>query len=255
MLFDTHAHLDDRLIFGDLKGILSRAKAAGVEKITNIGCDWATSLMSVHLAEKYPEIYASVGYHPHDAKSWNDEIASKIYDLAQNEKVVAIGEIGLDYYHNHSTKEEQKKAFLAQIDLGKQLKKPIIIHDREAHGDIMAIVRNEKAGINGGIFHCYSGSWEMAKECLKLGFVISLAGPVTFPNARNLHEVAREVPLDCLLVETDSPYLSPHPYRGKTNEPSRVVLTAEMIANIKKLSFEEVAETTTANGCRVYGII
>ena len=255
MLFDTHAHLDDKMLFPDLEGILTRAKEAGVEKITNIGCDWASSLMSLHLAEKYKDmIYAAVGYHPHEAKFWDKEMAEKIFELAKNQKVVAIGEIGLDYHYDFSDKEDQKKAFIEQIYLAKELKKPIVIHDREAHGDIMTIVKKEKAGENGGIFHCYSGSWEMAKECIKDGFMISLAGPVTFSNARNLHHVAKEVPLDLLLVETDSPYLSPHPYRGKTNEPSRVVLTAETIAEIKGISFEKLAEITTDNACRIYGI-
>ncbi len=255
MLIDTHAHLDDKAIYGDLEEILKRAAQAGVEKIVNIGCDWKSSLMSLRLAEKYPQIYATVGVHPHDAKILDNKLEESLFELLKEKRVVALGEIGLDYYRNLSPQECQKKAFRRQIALAKEAGKPIVIHDRDAHGDCLKIVKEEKAGENRGIFHCFSGSWEMAKECLRLGFMISLAGPVTYTNARNLWEVAKNIPLDSLLVETDSPYLSPHPHRGKTNEPARVVLVAEKIAQLKGIPFEEVAGETTKNALSIYNLV
>ena len=254
MLIDTHAHLDDPAIYDQLEDVLARAAEAGVERIVNIGCDWKSSLMSVRLADKYEQVFSTVGIHPHDADTLDEQMAERLFELAQAEKVVAIGEIGLDYYHDHCPRPVQQKAFRRQIALAKELAMPITIHDRDAHGDVMRIVREERAGQNGGIFHCYSGSWEMAKECLRLGFYISFAGPVTYHNARGLLEVAQNVPLDKFLIETDSPYLSPHPYRGKTNEPARVALVAEKIAEIKGLSYETVASQARANAMAVYGL-
>lgn len=252
MLIDTHAHMDDAALYKDLDGVLERAKEAGVQTIVNIGFDWKSSLMSLRLSEKYPQVYATVGLHPHNASSWNTALEEKLLDLAKEDKVVAIGEMGLDYYCNLSPKEAQQKAFRSQIALAKEVGKPIVIHDRDAHGDCLSIVKEEKAGVNGGIFHCYSGSWEMAKECMRLGFYISLAGPVTYQNAKKLWEVAQNMPLDKLLIETDAPYLSPHPYRGKTNEPARVKLVAERIAELKGLPFEEIAAATTENARQIY---
>ncbi|MDR2712823.1 MAG: TatD family hydrolase, partial [Clostridiales bacterium] len=218
MLFDTHAHLNDPKLFSDLEAVLARAKQAKVEKIATVGYDWASSLMSLRLAEKYPErVYAAVGIHPHDAKNWNEELEEKLYHLAQQPGVVAWGEIGLDYYRDRSPRDIQRQVFKRQILLARELDKPLIIHNRDAHSDTLQILAEEKAGINGGILHCFSGSWETAKQCLSLGFHISFAGPVTYQNARNLGEIATKTPLDRLLVETDCPYLPPHPYRGQTN--------------------------------------
>ncbi|MEG1500414.1 MAG: TatD family hydrolase [Clostridiales bacterium] len=254
MLIDSHAHLNEPKLYQDLDGVLLRADQAGVKIIVNNGYDWHSSLMSLRLAEKYPQIYATVGIAPQDANTWNEEIKSKIAALAQEKKVVAIGEIGLDYHHSNGSREEQKKAFLEQISLAKELALPITIHDRDAHGDVLDIIRRENAGVNGGIFHCFSGSWEMAKECIKLGFMISFAGPVTYNNAVKLQEVAKYAPLDTIIAETDSPYLSPHPYRGKVNEPARVLFTVEKIAQIKGLSFEEIAQKTSQNAAKIYGL-
>jgi len=251
-LFDSHAHLNDKKLYGDLDGVLDRAAEAGVIRILNAGADWPSSLMSVRLAEKYPDqIFAAVGIHPHDAKTLTEEMLQKLMKLAEAPEVVAWGEIGLDYYRDLSPREVQQSAFIAQIAAAKAAKKPIIIHDRDAHGDILRIVRQERAGENGGVFHCFSGSWEMAKECLKMGFMISFAGPLTFTNSPKLSEVAAKAPPDMMLVETDSPYLSPHPYRGKINEPARVSIVAKRLAEIRGQSYQEIAEITTQNTLRM----
>ena len=255
MLFDSHAHLDDKKLYDGLTGVMERAAAAGVTRIMNAGADWPSSLMSVRLTEKYPgQVYAAVGVHPHDARALTEEMLQKLYELAKLPAVSAWGEIGLDYYRDLSPRETQQSAFIAQINAAKSAKKPLIIHDRDAHGDIMRIVRQERAGENGGVFHCFSGSWEMAKECLKLGFMISFAGPLTFSNAAKIREIATKVPPDMMLVETDCPYLSPHPYRGKTNEPARLSLVAAKLAEIRGISYSEAAETTAQNACRLFGI-
>jgi TatD DNase family protein len=222
--------------------------------MVNIGADWQSSLMSLRLAEKYRQIYATAGFHPNYAASFDDEKEEKIYALAREKRVVAIGEIGLDYYHNAAPKEKQAEVFRRQIKIARQLKKPVVIHDREAHGDCLRIIAEEKAGENGGIMHCFSGSWEMAKKLISLGFYISFAGPLTYVNASSLRETAKNIPAEYMLVETDAPYLSPHPYRGKINEPCRVVLTAEKIAALKGMEYEEAAKILTANAKRVYGI-
>jgi TatD DNase family protein len=253
MLFDSHAHVNDRKLYADLEGVLERATGAGVTRVLNAGADWPSSLMSVRLAEKHPGlICASVGVHPHAAKTFTEEMLLKLLKLSEAPQVVAWGEIGLDYYRDLSPREVQQSAFIAQIAAAKSKKLPIIIHDRDAHGDIMRIVRQERAGENGGVFHCFSGSWEMAKECLNLGFMISFAGPLTFANTPNLSEIAAKVPPDMMLVETDCPYLSPHPSRGKINEPARVSLVAERLAKIRGQSFQEVAEITAQNACRIF---
>jgi TatD DNase family protein len=254
MLFDSHAHLNDKKLYADLNGVLERAAGAGVTRVLNAGADWPSSLMSVRLAEKFPaQICASVGVHPHEAKTLTEEMLLKLLKLSEAPQVVAWGEIGLDYYRDLSPREVQQSAFIAQIAAAKSKKLPIIIHDRDAHGDIMRIVRQERAGEYGGVFHCFSGSWEMAKECLSLGFMISFAGPLTFTNTPKLSEIATKVPPDMMLVETDCPYLSPHPFRGKINEPARVSLVAEKLAEIRGQSFQEVAELTAQNACRMIG--
>jgi TatD DNase family protein len=255
MLFDTHTHLNDPKLYADLENVLARAKAAGVEKMAVVGYDWPSSLMSVRLAEKYAgTIWSIVGIHPYDADSWNEELAAKLQSLALEKSVVAVGEMGLDYYRDICSKEDQKKAFIAQIELAKAIKKPIVIHNRDAHGDMLQILKQQKAGENGGILHCFSGSLEMAKECIKMGFYISFAGPITYQNARNLQHAAKHIPLENILVETDCPYLSPHPYRGKINEPARVTLVAAKIAEIKNIDVKEVEKVTTNNALRLFSL-
>lgn len=254
MYFDTHAHLDDRKYREDQDLVISRAKEAGLELIVNVGYNIASARRTVELTKKYDLIYGTVGMHPHDAKDLDGDGLRELKRLAQEPKIVAIGESGLDYHYDHSPRDVQQRVFRRMIGLAQEVKLPIVIHDREAHEDVFRILREEKAEEVGGIFHCYSGSWPLAKEAIEMGFYISIAGPITFHNAKKTVEVVKEVPLEWLLIETDSPYLAPVPYRGKRNEPAHVVKVAEMIAQIKGLEVEEVGRVTTANGKRAYGI-
>lgn len=254
MYFDTHAHLDDRKYREDQDLVIFRAKEAGLELIVNVGYNIASARRTVELTKKYDLIYGTVGMHPHDAKDLDGDGLRELKRLAQEPKIVAIGEIGLDYHYDHSPRDVQQRVFRRMIGLAQEVKLPIVIHDREAHEDVFRILREEKAEEVGGIFHCYSGSWPLAKEAIEMGFYISIAGPITFHNAKKTVEVVKEVPLEWLLIETDSPYLAPVPYRGKRNEPAHVVKVAEMIAQIKGLEVEEVGRVTTANGKRAYGI-
>jgi TatD DNase family protein len=254
MLFDTHAHLDDDRFDEDRKQVIEQCKAEGVELILNAASNLNTSLKSIELAKEYDFIYAAVGVHPHDAKSMDSKTIDVLRDLAANPKVKAIGEIGLDYHYDFSPRDVQKQMFMMQIDLAKQLKLPIIVHDRESHGDIMDIFNKMNVKDMGGVLHSFSGSVEMARECVKLGFYLSISGPLTFKNNVKTVEVVREIPLDMLLIETDSPYLSPTPYRGQRNYPGYVRYVAEKIAEIKGLSFEEVAKKTLENGKKLFDI-
>lgn len=254
-LFDTHAHLDDRKYDADREQMLERAQEAGVERIVNVGYDLPSSRRSLALAEKYDFIYSAVGIHPHDAATVDQETWAQVQQLAVHPKVVALGEMGLDYYRDLSPRPLQKEVFAVQMELAKQINKPVIIHDRDAHGDILELVQASRVGEKtGGVFHCFSGSWEMAKICLDLGFYISIAGPVTFHNARKLTEVATKVPLDRLLVETDAPYLTPEPYRGKRNESAYVAWVLRKIAELRKMEAEELAQYTFDNACRLFRI-
>jgi len=254
MLFDTHAHLDDTKFQGETDKVIARAKEAGVSLIVNVGYNLRHARQSIALAEQYDFIYAAVGLHPHDAKDGNKAFWEEIYKLARHPKVVALGEMGLDYYWDNSPRDVQREVFRQQIGVAKDLQLPIIIHDRDAHQDVLTIVREERAFEVGGVFHAYSGNWELAKEVLELGFYISIGGPVTFNNARKILEVVEKAPLESLLIETDCPYLTPHPYRGKRNEPGYVQLVAEKIAEIKNISYEKVASATKENGMKLFGI-
>ena len=253
MLADSHAHIDDERFDADREEVVARALAAGVSLIVNIGADMASSARSVALAEKYPEIYAAVGMHPHDSQDMKETDYRQLEQWANHPKVVAIGEIGLDYHYDLSPRPVQKEVFLRQLDLARKTGKPFIIHEREAHADMLDIIRNAARGLN-GVFHCFSGSVETAREYLKMGFYISVAGPVTFPKSAKTKDVAKAVPLDRLLVETDSPYLTPQPFRGKRNEPAYVRIVAEEIANLRDISLAELAEVTTANVRRLFNI-
>ena len=253
MLVDSHAHIDDARFDADRAEVVARAAAAGVALIINVGADMASSARSVALAEQYPGIYAAVGMHPHDAKDMLESDYVQLEKWTTHPKVVAIGEIGLDYHYDLSPRPIQKEVFLRQLDLARKTDKPFIIHEREAHGDTLDIIRSAARGLR-GVFHCFSGSVETAREFLKMGFYISLAGPVTFSNSGKTKEVAKFVPLDRLLVETDSPYLTPHPHRGHRNEPAYVRIVAEEIATLRNLSIEELAAATTANVRRLFNI-
>jgi TatD DNase family protein len=254
MLFDTHVHLNAEQFEEDLEEVIGRAQAEGVSHMVVVGFDRPTITKAMELAESYDFIYACVGWHPVDAIDMTDEDLAWIEELAAHPKVVAIGEMGLDYHWDKSPKDVQKDVFRRQIQLAKKVKLPIVIHNRDATADVVEILREEGASEVGGIMHCYSGSVEVARECLDMNFYISLGGPVTFKNAKKPKEVAEAVPLEKLLIETDCPYLAPHPYRGKRNEPAYVKLVAEQIAELKGLAFEEVAEATTENAKRLFGI-
>ncbi len=254
MLVDTHAHIQDRKFKGDLEAVLDRAEKAGLEKIICVGYDYETSCEAVELARKFPEVYAVVGVHPHDAKTVDEEILQKLYELAKNPKVLAIGETGLDFYRDLSPRDQQRKAFVEQIKIAREICKPVVIHDRDAHQEVFDIIKKEKAGKNQGIMHCYSGHLPLAIELMKEGFYISFAGPLTFKNARKTHEVAAKIPMDRILLETDCPYLAPEPFRGKRNEPAYVKYVAEKMAEIRGKNVEEIAYITGLNAKRVFRI-
>jgi len=254
MFFDTHAHLNAEQYSEDLTEVIDRALETGVSNIVVVGFDRPTIERAMELIEQYDFMYASVGWHPVDAIDMTDEDLLWIEELSKHPKVVALGEMGLDYHWDKSPKDIQKEVFRKQIQLAKKVKLPIIIHNREATADIVEILKEENAQEVGGIMHCFSGSPETAKECVDMNFYISLGGPVTFKNAKKPKEVAEVIPMDRLLIETDCPYLAPHPFRGKRNEPGYVKLVAEQIAEIKGMSLEEVAEKTTANAKKLFGI-
>jgi TatD DNase family protein len=254
MLFDTHAHFDDNQFDNDRIEAIERAKQNGVEYILTVSADIASSIENIALTQNHDIFYAAVGVHPHNVKDLNNNIISALTDFSSYSKVVAIGEIGLDYYYDNAPREVQKVWFSKQISLARNLKLPIIVHDREAHEDTLRILKNEKANEVGGVLHCYSGSVEMARQVMDMGFLISIAGPVTYKNANRLLEVVKYVPDDMLLIETDCPYLPPEPYRGKRNESAYVKLIAEKIAEIRGTSFEHIAEITSSNGKRLFGI-
>ncbi|KLK98244.1 hydrolase TatD [Bacillus pumilus] len=254
MLFDTHAHLNAEQYKEDLEQVIERAKSEKVEKIVVVGFDRPTITRAMELIEEYDFIYAAIGWHPVDAIDMTDEDLAWIKDLSQHEKVVAIGEMGLDYYWDKSPKDVQKEVFRRQIALAKEVNLPIVIHNRDATEDVVTILKEEGAAEVGGIMHCFTGSLETAKVCMDMNFYISFGGPVTFKNAKKPKEVVKEIPSDRLLIETDCPYLTPVPFRGKRNEPSYVKYIAEQIAELREISFEELAELTTKNAKKVFRI-
>jgi len=246
MLIDTHAHIQDEKFDEDRAEVIERAMAAGVECIINIGDTIESSARAVKLAEDYPGIYAAVGIHPQEAGTMMASHDELLASWAELPKVVAIGEIGLDYYYENCSRQCQREVFIRQLDVARQMHLPVSIHDREAHGDLMEIIKKEGKGIR-GVIHCFSGSWEMARELLKRGWYLGIDGPLTFKNAAKLPEIVQQVPLERLLVETDSPYLAPVPKRGHRNEPAFVRFVAEKAAEIRGISFEEFAGATTQN--------
>jgi TatD DNase family protein len=259
VLIDTHAHLDSPQFDADRAAVVERAQAAGVEVIVNAGADMDSSRRTVALAEQYPEVYAGVGVHPHDAKQVDGDTLAALRELARQPKVVAVGEIGLDFYRNLSPQDVQRRAFQAQLALAARLGKPVIVHDREAHAEVLKALTSWAAGLSGsplagrvGVLHSFSGDLLMAKRAIDLGFYISISGPVTYQNAGRLVEIIQALPLNRLLIETDCPYLTPHPHRGRRNEPANVRLVAEKIADIKGLTLDMVAAATTANARRLF---
>ena len=252
MWLDTHAHLNDEAFAEDYEAVIE--SAADLAAVIVVGYDLASSEQAVALAAAYPKLYAAVGIHPHDAKNWSLASREKLVAWLDEEKVVALGEIGLDYYYEYSTKDEQAVAFREQLGLARELQKPVIIHNREAHQDTLQILKAVGLSERGGVMHCFSGSYETAKLCLKEGLELSFAGALTFNNASKLRELAAALPLEKLLVETDSPYLTPVPYRGKRNQPQWVKLVGQKLAEVKQLPEEIVAHTTTENAKRLFGL-
>lgn len=254
MLIDTHVHLNADHYDEDLDEVITRAREAGVTHFVVIGFDNKTIDRTMELIDKYDDVYGVIGWHPVDAIDCTDEDLVRIEELSSHPKIVAIGEMGLDYHWDKSPKDVQKKVFQAQIELAKRVNLPIVIHNREATGDVIDILEASGAEEVGGIMHAFSGSTEVADRVLKMNFMISLGGPVTFKNAKQPKEIAKHVPLDKLLVETDAPFLTPHPYRGKRNEPAYVKLVAEQIAELREISYEAVAKATSENAKKIYNI-
>jgi len=287
MLIDTHTHLNLDDFDSDRDVVIVRAHAAGVESLIVVGIDVETTRAAIALAEAHPHLYASAGLHPHAAASLTPAMWNELRDLARHPKVVAIGETGLDYYRNLSPRQAQQRVFEQHLALAEELNKPVIVHNRDAHAAILdtlrawvkslkqvshpqpsavsgqppalsaaegsAVVGHETSDVRlRGVMHAFSGSVEMAQECIALGFAISFAGPITFLNARRLLDVARAVPLEHIVIETDCPYLAPHPHRGQRNEPAHVRLVAARLAELKGMPPQQVAETTTANACRLF---
>jgi TatD DNase family protein len=254
-LFDTHAHLHFPDYADDLDAVLERAQGAGVRGIVTIGTDRETNQAVVELARRLPNVWATVGIHPHDAGEAVEADFAEMEKLARSEaKVVGFGEMGLDFFRNLSPPEAQREVFRRQISMARELGKPLVIHCRDAHDETLAILAEERAREIGGVMHCFSGDVEIARRCLDLGLFISLAGPVTYKNARALPEVARFVPQDRLVVETDCPYLPPTPHRGKRNEPAYVAFTAAFVAELRGVAPEAFGAAVTANATTLFGI-
>jgi TatD DNase family protein len=254
MLIDTHAHLDFPEFAQDLEGVLERAKKAGVDEVVSIGINLATSEKAIELANRYSEVYATVGIHPHDASPLSEKQLTTLETLARKPRVVAIGEVGLDYYRDRRPRPIQRQCLRQQLEVACKTRLPVVFHIREAHAEFFTIIADYATTLNGVVLHCFSGDWGVAKRCLDMGFYLSIPGTVTFPKAEQQQEVARRAPLDRLLVETDAPYLAPIPYRGKVNEPAFTRYTAEKVAELRGCSLEEVARQTSANAHRVFRI-
>jgi TatD DNase family protein len=263
MLFDSHAHINSERYDEDRDQLIEAIEKFDLEYVMDIGYDLESSVMAAEHAKQYSWCYATVGCHPHDTATMDEMTLSMFRGLAKKPKVKAIGEIGLDYYYNHSEKEVQQHWFRRQIQLALELEMPIVIHDRDANDDVMRILkeegvfsnaRTEKLGDAKLLLHCFSGSRELAQQYVKLGAAISIAGPITYKNARKAIEVVQEIPIGHLLIETDSPYLTPEPYRGKRNQPDYVEYTARKIAEIKGMTYEEVAAATCANAKKFFSI-
>ena len=249
---DSHAHLDDEAFDEDREEVIKDILSGG-NYFFNIGCDLKTSYSSYELAKKYDHVYAVVGVHPHEAKYYTAETREALKELLTKDKVMAIGEIGLDYHYDLSPRDVQREVFIDQIDLAREMDVPIVIHTREAMEETYEILEKHAKGMK-VLLHCYTGSIEMARKYLKLGYKLALGGALTFKNAKNTVDVAREVDLKDLLIETDSPYMTPVPYRGKRNDPRKVVLVAEKLAEIKGISTEEVLEATKKNAFEFFGV-
>lgn len=255
MLIDTHTHLDDARYESDREAVIARARETGIDSMITIGCDLSTSQAAVALANRYPFVYATVGVHPHEVKHIEDGWYNEFRRLAENKKVVAFGEVGLDYHYNYSSPKEQRDRFREQIQLARELGLPLVIHTREAQEDTIQILKDERSTEVGGVFHCFSGDAWLAKDALDLGFYLSFSGILTFQNAGMLRDIAKTVPLDRILIETDCPYLTPVPHRGKRNEPAFVRHVAQILAAVASVSdLDEIYRLTTENARRLFRI-
>lgn len=253
-LFDTHAHLHFPEFAEDLPAVLERARTAGVKGLVTIGTDVETSQAAITMAGREADVWAAVGIHPHDAAEADAATVREIERLAGEPRVVAIGEIGLDYFRNLSPRDAQERTFRALLEVAGRLAKPVLIHCRDAHDDTLAILAEARLSARGGIMHCFSGDVAIARRCLDLGLTISLAGPVTYPNARALPEVARFVPADRLVVETDCPFLPPQGHRGRRNEPAYLALTAARVAELRGEPLASLGPTMRDNARRLFGL-
>lgn len=253
MFFDSHAHYDDKRFNEDKDELLQSMSKNDVDYIVNAAANIASSNEGIHLAEKYPSIYTAVGVHPHDVSELEEDAIEALESLSKHPKVVAIGEIGLDYYYDHSPRDIQRLWFQRQMALAKKVQLPIIVHSREASQETFNMIK--ESGLSSGVIHCYSGSAEMAKEYIKLGFYIGIGGTLTFNNARKTIEVVEQIPLGAIVIETDCPYLTPMPHRGKRNDSTYLKYIAQKIGDIKNLSIEEVARVTTDNAKALYNIV
>ncbi len=252
MLIDSHAHLEMKEFNDDRREVIERAQAAGVDFIVTVGTNLQFSLKAVSLAAQYENVYATIGVHPHDVGKIGNKTYDDLKELAGLKKVVAYGEIGLDFFRNIAPQAQQIEKFGEQLQLARELHLPVIIHDRDAHEQSLAMVK--ASGIRSGVFHCFSGDYAMAKQCLDWGFYLSVPGVVTFDKSKTIQDVVKKVPLSSLLLETDCPYLTPNPYRGKRNEPAYIVHTVKKVAEIKGLSWEEVAAVTAQNTLNLFHI-
>jgi TatD DNase family protein len=256
MLIDSHAHIQGKEYTGETAAVIERARAVGVEQIVVVGGagDMSSNTDAVALADSFENIYATVGMHPHDAKDVGSDGLQKLKDLTLHPKVIAVGETGLDYYYDHSPRDVQRRVFAQFIRMARETELPIVVHERDAASDGAELLQSEGEDKLRGVIHCFTGNYEAARAYLDLGFYISFTGIITFKNADALRNVVRRAPLERMLVETDSPYLTPVPHRGKRNEPAYVRLVAETVANVKGVSLEEVARVTTDNTRQLFRI-
>jgi len=264
VLVDSHTHIDMRLYNRDRDQVLERARGAGVAAVVDVGCDLDSSRAAIRLAAQYSEVFAALGFHPHSAAKMRDSDLERLSELAQHPKVVAIGEIGLDFYRNLSPREAQVEAFKKQLALARRLRLPVIVHCRDAQEEVLSILTEWVYGAGGvgragrakeplGVLHCFSGDRELSQRYIEMGFLLSIAGPITYSSSHAL-DIAHHIPLDKLLIETDCPFLTPQPYRGKRNEPSNVTFVADRIGEIRGVPSDVVAEHTTANAVQLFGL-
>ena len=254
MIVDSHAHYDDEQFDTDRADVLKRIQEQDIVRVVNPASNLSSARKCIELSEAYDFVYCAVGIHPHDSQEYSQQSLEIIRKMAEHKKVVAIGEIGLDYHYDFSPRDVQKQCFAAHIQLALQLELRLIIHNRESHKDILDIIKAEKGYNAGGVFHCFTGSVEMAKEVLDMGFYIALGGAVTFKNAKRPVDVAKYVPIDRLLVETDSPYMAPVPYRGKRNDSGYLSEIIQKISEIRNTDFNDIAMNTTQNANRLFGL-